>query len=120
MKLFTALFGTETNTFSPFLTGFANFEQSYLERGGAHGEQPRNCQHSGGKQHKHAVRDRPADELCDHLPETGRGRALTPDRLASESIRNCPEATIFSPSDNPARISVWPLASAPMRTSAGL
>ena len=40
MKLFTALFGTETNTFSPFLTGFANFEQTYLVRGGAHGEQP--------------------------------------------------------------------------------
>ena len=40
MKIFTALFGTETNTFSPFLTGFATFEQTYLVRGGAHGDQP--------------------------------------------------------------------------------
>ena len=40
MRIFTALLGTETNTFSPFLTGFANFEQTYLVRGGAHGDQP--------------------------------------------------------------------------------
>ncbi len=40
MRLFTALLGTETNTFSPFPTGFANFEQTYLVRGGAHGDQP--------------------------------------------------------------------------------
>lgn len=40
MKIFTALLGTETNTFSPFLTGWANFEDTYLVRGGDHGEQP--------------------------------------------------------------------------------
>ena len=40
MKLFTALLGTETNTFSPFLTGMQNFEQTYLVRNGAHGENP--------------------------------------------------------------------------------
>ena len=40
MRVFTALLGTETNTFSPFLTGFANFEQTYLVRHGAHGDQP--------------------------------------------------------------------------------
>lgn len=40
MKIFTALLGTETNTFSPFLTGLQNFEQTYLVRGGAHGDKP--------------------------------------------------------------------------------
>lgn len=40
MKLFTALLGTETNTFSPFLTGMQNFEQTYLVRGGQHGNPP--------------------------------------------------------------------------------
>lgn len=40
MKVFTALLGTETNTFSPFLTGWQNFEETYLVRGGDHGEQP--------------------------------------------------------------------------------
>jgi len=39
-KIFTALLGTETNTFSPFLTGWQNFEQTYLVRHGAHGEKP--------------------------------------------------------------------------------
>ncbi|MCL4860588.1 MAG: M81 family metallopeptidase [Caldilineaceae bacterium] len=40
MKIFTALLGTETNTFSPFLTGWQNFEETYLVRAGAHGEKP--------------------------------------------------------------------------------
>ena len=40
MKLFTALLGTETNTFSPFLTGMQNFEQTYLIRNGDHGPTP--------------------------------------------------------------------------------
>ena len=40
MKLFTTLLGTETNTFSPFLTGMQNFEQTYLVRNGDHGESP--------------------------------------------------------------------------------
>ncbi len=40
MKLFTALLGTETNTFSPFLTGLQNFEQTYLIRNGNHGDAP--------------------------------------------------------------------------------
>lgn len=35
-KLFTALLGTETNTFSPFLTGWQNFEETYLVRNGQH------------------------------------------------------------------------------------
>ena len=40
MKLFTALLGTETNTFSPFLTGMQNFEQTCLFRNGNYGETP--------------------------------------------------------------------------------
>ena len=40
MKIFTALLGTETNTFSPFVTGFQNFEETYLVRGGNHAETP--------------------------------------------------------------------------------
>lgn len=40
MKIFTTLLGTETNTFSPFATGFQNFEETYLVRGGNHGETP--------------------------------------------------------------------------------
>lgn len=37
MKLFTTMIGTETNTFSPFLTGWPNFKQTYLVRNGQHG-----------------------------------------------------------------------------------
>jgi microcystin degradation protein MlrC len=40
MKIFTALLGTETNTFSPFLTGLANFEQTCLFRHGEYSPQP--------------------------------------------------------------------------------
>ena len=40
MRVFTATLATETNTFSPFLTGMQNFEESYLVRGGQHGEDP--------------------------------------------------------------------------------
>jgi microcystin degradation protein MlrC len=40
MKLFTTLLGTETNTFSPFLTGMQNFEQTCLIRNGNHGATP--------------------------------------------------------------------------------
>lgn len=40
MKLFTALLGTETNTFSPFLTGWQNFQETYLVRRGEHGDKP--------------------------------------------------------------------------------
>ncbi|MFZ5918409.1 MAG: M81 family metallopeptidase [Chloroflexota bacterium] len=40
MKTFIASLGTETNTFSPFLTGYQNFEETYLVRGGAHGDDP--------------------------------------------------------------------------------
>ena len=40
MKIFTALLGTESNTFSPFATGFQNFEETYLSRHGDHGENP--------------------------------------------------------------------------------
>ena len=40
MKIFTALLGTETNTFSPFITGYRNFEETYLVRDGNHGDQP--------------------------------------------------------------------------------
>lgn len=39
-KIFTALLGTETNTFSPFLTGWQNFEETYLVRNGQHGDAP--------------------------------------------------------------------------------
>ncbi len=40
MRVFAATFMTETNTFSPFLTGMQNFESSYLTRGGNHGDDP--------------------------------------------------------------------------------
>lgn len=40
MRVFAATFMTETNTFSPFLTGMQNFESSYLSRGGNHGDDP--------------------------------------------------------------------------------
>lgn len=40
MKLFTALLSTETNTFSPFLTGMQNFAENYLVRNGEHGDEP--------------------------------------------------------------------------------
>jgi len=33
LKIFIASLGTETNTFSPFLTGYRNFEDTYLMRG---------------------------------------------------------------------------------------
>lgn len=36
MHLFLATLGTETNTFSPFVTGFRTFEETYLVRGGSH------------------------------------------------------------------------------------
>ncbi len=36
MHLFIACLGTETNTFSPFLTGYRTFEDTYVVRGGAH------------------------------------------------------------------------------------
>lgn len=41
MKIFTAILGTETNTFSPFLTGMENFERTMLVRHGEHGDEPR-------------------------------------------------------------------------------
>ena len=40
MKLFIATLGTETNTFSPFVTSAQTFEETYLTRGGGHGETP--------------------------------------------------------------------------------
>ena len=40
MRVFTATLATETNTFSPFLTGMQNFAESYLVRGGQHGPDP--------------------------------------------------------------------------------
>ena len=42
-----------------------------------------------------------------------------PRRFASESMRNCPEATTFWPTLSPSRISERPPCSAPTRTSAG-
>ncbi len=40
MKLFIACLGTETNTFSPFVTGYRTFEETYVARGGNHGATP--------------------------------------------------------------------------------
>lgn len=40
MRVFAAMLMTETNTFSPFLTGMQNFASSYLVRGGDHGDDP--------------------------------------------------------------------------------
>lgn len=39
-KLFTACLGTETNTFSPFVTSYRNFEETYYTRHGQHGDDP--------------------------------------------------------------------------------
>ncbi len=47
-------------------------------------------------------------------------RWAVPRRLASESIRNCPETTTFCPALKPSVTSVCPLASAPVLTSMGL
>ena len=40
MHIFTACLGTETNTFSPIPTGRGLFEETYLVRGGAYGDNP--------------------------------------------------------------------------------
>lgn len=40
MKLFLACLGTETNTFSPFRTGYRTFEETCLVRSGNHGSNP--------------------------------------------------------------------------------
>ena len=40
MKIFIAALGTETNTFSPFVTSRQTFEETCLIRGGAHGSNP--------------------------------------------------------------------------------
>lgn len=40
MRVFAATLMTETNTFSPFLTGMQNFEQSHLVRGGVSDNDP--------------------------------------------------------------------------------
>ena len=40
MKLFIASLGTETNTFSPFVTGQRSFAERYLARAGQHSEKP--------------------------------------------------------------------------------
>jgi microcystin degradation protein MlrC len=40
LKTFIASLGTETNTFSPFFTGYRNFKETYLARGGDHGDKP--------------------------------------------------------------------------------
>jgi microcystin degradation protein MlrC len=39
-KLFTAMLGTETNTFSPLPTGMQLFEETCLFRGGSYGDKP--------------------------------------------------------------------------------
>ncbi|MSO22393.1 MAG: M81 family peptidase [Acidobacteria bacterium] len=40
MKIFLACLGTETNTFSPFTTGYQNFGETCLVRKGAYGDNP--------------------------------------------------------------------------------
>ena len=40
MRVFAATLMTETNTFSPFLTGMQNFEESHLVRGGVSDDDP--------------------------------------------------------------------------------
>ena len=61
---------------------------------------------------------RPADDGFDHLAPPS-ARTAMPVRLASESSRNCPDATTFSPTASPSNISVCPPPSRPARTSAG-
>ena len=39
-KIFTACLGTETNTFSPFVTSYSDFEETYYTRHGKHGDDP--------------------------------------------------------------------------------
>lgn len=40
MKIFLASLGTETNTFSPFVTGQRDFAETYLTRNGEYGDEP--------------------------------------------------------------------------------
>jgi microcystin degradation protein MlrC len=40
MKVFLAGLSQETNTFSPFVTGYRGFAERYLVRGGEHGDKP--------------------------------------------------------------------------------
>lgn len=40
MRIFLASLGTETNTFSPFVTSRRDFEETYLARAGNYGDQP--------------------------------------------------------------------------------
>src|SRR5439155_17613639 len=40
LKIFVACLGTETNTFSPFTTGYRNFGETCLVRAGAYGDKP--------------------------------------------------------------------------------
>lgn len=40
MKTFIACLSTETNTFSPIPTGYSNFAETFLVRGGEYGEKP--------------------------------------------------------------------------------
>ena len=65
-----------------------------------------------------ARRDRSANDLRDHCAGSS-GRTVRPVRLASESSRNWPDATTFSPGASPRNISVLPPPSRPATTSAG-
>lgn len=94
MKLFTALLGTETNTFSPFLTGMQNFEQTYLVRNGKHGDNPESVavpllrwrelgQAQGWEVHEGlAAFAVPAGTTIRHVYETLRDEVLTELRAA--------------------------------------
>ena len=95
-----------------------------IDRRARHREHAHQGQGQGSQQHEHAMGDRCSNQGGDHWPSPigmpGIGalaadaglavvsfrRCSAPDRLASESIRNWPETTTFSPPWRPSRTSV--------------
>src|SRR5205823_1800292 len=90
--------------------------------------------HQRGEQHQKSICDRPANEMRNHgfapfdvsadcgcvcARPASLMRATLALRLASESIKNCPDTTTFCPACNPLLISVCPLLSTPTSTSMG-
>ena len=81
-------------------------------------------QNRGREQHQQPIGRRPADDGGDHrvaplLRSSSCMRLYAPRRLASESMRNCPDVTTRSPSSRPDAMTVVPLRSAPTTTCAG-
>ncbi len=89
-----------------------------IDRRRAHRGDPEQGQDQRRRDDEPARRDRSANDLRDHCAGSS-GRTVRPVRLASESSRNWPDATTFSPGASPCNISVLPPPSRPVITSAG-